>query len=42
MTEVFLKAGLVDVSAKHSFGMNRDQYGKQVWCDVLVVKGRRA
>ncbi|KAI1298888.1 hypothetical protein EDD11_006612 [Mortierella claussenii] len=40
--EIFKKAGLVDVSAKHSFGMYRDMKGRQVWTDVLVAKGRRA
>jgi len=40
--EIFKKAGLVDVAAKHSFGMERDMKGKKIWTDVLVVKGRRA
>ncbi|KAI7827165.1 S-adenosyl-L-methionine-dependent methyltransferase [Gamsiella multidivaricata] len=39
--EIFKKAGLVDVEAKHSFGMNREWNGKTIWNDVLVVKGRR-
>ncbi|KAG0364018.1 S-adenosyl-L-methionine-dependent methyltransferase [Gamsiella multidivaricata] len=39
--EIFKKAGLVDVEAKHSFGMDREWSGKNIWTDVLVVKGRR-
>ncbi|KAF9350925.1 hypothetical protein BGX26_010945 [Mortierella sp. AD094] len=39
--EVFKKAGLVEVSATHSFGMNFTMNGKSVWTDFLVVKGRR-
>ncbi|KAF9163635.1 hypothetical protein BGX21_000695 [Mortierella sp. AD011] len=39
--EVFKEAGLVDVSATHSFGMNLTRNGKTVWTDFLVVKGRR-
>ncbi|KAG0283405.1 hypothetical protein BGZ96_012232 [Linnemannia gamsii] len=41
MTEVFTKAGLVDVSVKQAFGFFRDLHGKQIWTDVLIAKGRR-
>ncbi|KAG0364020.1 S-adenosyl-L-methionine-dependent methyltransferase [Gamsiella multidivaricata] len=40
--EIFKKAGLVDVEAKHVFGMNHTRNEKQVWIDMLVVIGRRA
>ncbi|KAF9901240.1 hypothetical protein BX616_002324 [Lobosporangium transversale] len=42
LTEVFKKAGLVDVSARTAFGMSRELFGKKIWADVLVIKGRRA
>jgi hypothetical protein len=33
---------LVDVSVKHSYGMNHTRQGKQVWTDAFIAKGRRA
>ncbi|KAG0196255.1 hypothetical protein BGX28_010379 [Mortierella sp. GBA30] len=40
--EVFKKAGLVDVTGKHSFGQYREINGKRIWTDAMIVKGRRA
>jgi len=40
--ETMRKAGLVDVKAVHSFGMDREVHGKMVWTDVFVAMGRRA
>ncbi|KAF9177707.1 hypothetical protein BGZ51_008452 [Haplosporangium sp. Z 767] len=40
--EIFKKAGLVDVSVTHSYGMNRQIHGKEAWTDVFTAIGRRA
>ncbi|KAF9079817.1 hypothetical protein BGX27_005931, partial [Mortierella sp. AM989] len=39
--DMFRKAGLVDVSAKHAFGLNLTRNDKAIWTDFLVVMGRR-
>ncbi|GJJ75346.1 hypothetical protein EMPS_07704 [Entomortierella parvispora] len=39
--EIMRKAGLVDVKAVHSFGMDREMHGKNIWTDVFVAQGRR-
>ncbi|KAK3828171.1 MAG: S-adenosyl-L-methionine-dependent methyltransferase [Benniella sp.] len=40
--QILKDAGLVDVSVKHSYGMNHTRQGKQVWTDAFIAKGRRA
>ncbi|KAG0245778.1 hypothetical protein BGX31_006066 [Mortierella sp. GBA43] len=41
LSDMFEKAGLVDVSAKHAFFMDREMHGKPMRSDVALVKGRR-
>ncbi|KAG0199726.1 hypothetical protein BGX33_011476, partial [Mortierella sp. NVP41] len=41
LSEMFTKAGLVDVTAARSFGIFREARGNKIWTDVLVAKGRR-
>ncbi|KAG0303683.1 hypothetical protein BGZ98_006399 [Dissophora globulifera] len=39
--EIFKKAGLVDVEAKQSYGLDRELNGKMFYTEAFVVKGRR-
>ncbi|KAG0317326.1 hypothetical protein BGZ99_006362 [Dissophora globulifera] len=39
--EIFKKAGLVDIEAKRSFGLDREVNGKKVYTQAVVAKGRR-